>query len=120
MRLILDIHVPSAVARGLQAVGIDVVTAATWNHGNIRTAADETILTVAAQENRILVSYDARTLRPLARAWAELGQRHAGIILIDDHTFRQNDIGGIVHALRRLVAERGNDDWHDRMEYLQR
>jgi predicted nuclease of predicted toxin-antitoxin system len=118
MRLILDIHVPIAVARGLQAVGIDVVPAATWNDGIIRTAPDEIILTVAAQEDRVLVSYDAKTLRPLAKNWAELGQHHAGIILIDDHTFRQNDIGGIVRALRALVSERGDEDWRDRIEYL--
>lgn len=120
MRLVLDIHVPKAVAQGLQAVGIDAVPAATWNDGDIRTAADETILTVAAGEGRVLVSYDARTLRPLAKEWAERKQRHAGIILIDDRTFRQNDIGGIVRALRTLVFERGGEDWQDRIEFLNR
>jgi predicted nuclease of predicted toxin-antitoxin system len=100
----LDAHVPSAVARGLEAVGIDVVIVATWEGGYLRTAPDTNILTVAANENRVLVSHDAQTLRPLAAEWAERGQRHAGIILIDDRTFRQNDVGGIVRALRALVA----------------
>jgi hypothetical protein len=120
MRLILDIHVPAAVARSLQADRIDVVTAATWNRGLIRTAADDIILAAAAEEKRVLVSYDSKTLPPLAKDWVERGLHHAGVILIDDHTFRQNDIGGIVRALRRLVAEQGNDDWNDRMEYLRR
>ena len=118
MRLILDIHVPSAVARGLQARGIDVVLGATWQDGTIRTASDADILTLAASEDRVLVSYDTKTLRPLAREWAERGHRHAGIILIDDRTYRQNDVGGIVRALRAIVAERGDEDWHDLMVYL--
>lgn len=120
MRLILDIHVPTTIARGLQAEGIDVVVAATWNDGAIRTAADSTILKIATEENRVLVSYDTKTLPPLAKDWWERGPRHAGIILIDSRTFRQDDIGGIVRALRRLVDERGEEDWHDRMEFLNR
>ena len=118
MRLILDIHIPSAVVRGLQADGIDVVSAATWNNGEIRTAADSAILTVAAAEDRVLVSYDTRTLRPLAEEWANRGSSHAGMIFIDDRTFRQNDIGGIVRALRALVTERGDEDWQNQMVYL--
>src|SRR5688572_9257412 len=65
MRLILDIHVPAAVARGLEAGGIDVVHAAIWQGGAIRTAPDADILTLAATEGRVLVSYDTKTLRPL-------------------------------------------------------
>ncbi|MDQ3548546.1 MAG: DUF5615 family PIN-like protein [Chloroflexota bacterium] len=118
MRLILDVHVPSAVARGLQATGIDVVTVATWLGGDIRTAADEDILTVATNENRVLVSYDTKTLRPLAGDWSELGRHHAGMIFIDDRTYRQNDIGDIVRALRTLVAERGDEDWQDQIAFL--
>ncbi len=120
MRLILDIHVPAAIARSLQADGIDVVIAATWNSGLIRTAEDEVILAAAAEEDRVLVSYDTKTLPPLAKVRAERGLHHAGMILIDDHTFRQNDIGGIVRALRRLVAERGHEDWQDCVEFLRR
>ena len=82
MRLILDIHIPAAVARGLQKHGIDVVTAATWDNGVIRTATDSVILTVATAEERVLVSYDTKTLPPLAKDWAERGLRHAGLILI--------------------------------------
>jgi hypothetical protein len=112
--------VPAAIARGLQIEGIDVVVAATWNDGAIRTAADSTILTVATEENRVLVSYDTKTLPPLAKDWWERGLRHAGIILIDSRTFRQNDIGGIARSLRKLVEDRGDEDWRDRMEFLNR
>ncbi len=109
---------PSAVARGLQATGIDVVTVATWLGSDTRTAADVAILTAAAEENRVLVSYDKKTLMPLAGGWAELGRHHAGMIFIDACTYRQNDIGGIVRALRTLVTERGDEDWQDQITFL--
>ncbi|HEX5164617.1 MAG TPA: hypothetical protein VFV93_04410, partial [Thermomicrobiales bacterium] len=65
------------------------------------------LLTVASAENRVLVSYDTKTLPPLVKDCWERDLHHAGIILIDSRTFRQNDIGGIVRALRTLVENRG-------------
>ncbi len=98
MRLILDENLSSAVGRGLETAGIDVIAVADWQDGLIRSVADVDILIAAAAERRVLVTFDLKTLRPL----------------------EQNDIGGIVRALRKLVAERGNEDWHDQSAFLQR
>ena len=117
----LDIHVPKAVAQGLQAVGIDAVPAATWNNGDIRTAADEIILTVAAGEGRV-----ARIVRcqnapaPSRRIGRNVDSVTLALSSSMIRQFRQNDIGGIVRALQTLVSERGGEDWQNRIEFLNR
>ena len=120
MRRILDEHVSLAVKRGLQRGGIDVVAVADWREGTIRSSKDHPILLAAASEQRVLVTFDLKTLMTLARALADAGQHHAGIIFIDDKTFRQDDIGGIVRAVQQVVAESGDDDWQNRVEFLSR
>lgn len=120
MRLILDEHVSLAVKRGLERAGIDVVAVADWREGAIRSSKDHPILLAAASVQCVLVTFDLKPLRTLARTWVEGGHHHAGIIFIDDSTFRQADIGGIVRAIQRVVAERGDDDWQDRVEFLRR
>ena len=120
MRLILDEHVALAVKHGLERSGIDVVAVADWRDGTIRSSKDHPILIAAASEQRVLVTFDLKTLMTLARTLVEDGRHHAGIIFIDDKTFRQDDIGGIVRAVHKVVAESGDDDWQDRVEFLRR
>ncbi len=120
MRLILDEHVSLAVKRSLERAGIDVVAVADWREGTIRSSKDHEVPIAAASEQRVLVTFDLKTLRTLAGNWIEGGQHHARIIFIDDSTFRQDDIGGIRRAIQRVVAESGDDDWQDRVEFLRR
>lgn len=118
MRLILDEHVSSASAQGLQDNGIDVVSVSNWQSGTLRSTADGHILVTAVVERRVLVSFDVNTIPPLIGIWAARGMHHAGVILISRKTFRQDDIGGILRALVAIVAERGTEDWQDRVMYL--
>lgn len=118
MRLLLDEHVSPAIARGLLDIGIDVITVSSWQGGVLRSTADDHILVTAAAERRVLVSFDVKTIPPLIDRWATRGIHHAGVILISRKTFQQDDISGIVRALRALVAERGNEDWQDQMAFL--
>jgi hypothetical protein len=85
-----------------------------------RSSKDHEVLLAAASEQRVLVTFDLKTLWTLARTWVEGGRHHEGIISIDDKTFRQDDIGGIVRAVQKVVAESGDDDWQDRVEFLRR
>ena len=71
-------------------------------------------------ERRILVTFDLKTVRPLAHRWMTEGRHHAGIVFINESTFRQDDIGGIVRALRSLASERGAENWQDQTVFLQR
>ena len=118
MRLLLDEHMPPAVATGLQRDGIDAVALPRWLGGTFRSAADARLLEVASAENRTLVTDDRKTVPRLLTAWAETGQHHAGVVLIDERTVRQNDIGGLLRSLRALIARAGDWDWQDRVMYL--
>jgi hypothetical protein len=118
MRLLLDSHVPHAVAPPLRDDGFDVETLADWRGGRLLDWPDDTILEAAATEARTLVSFDCKSIPRLLRAWGRAGRSHGGVILIDEKTIRQNDIGGIVRALRALLLQYGNEPWTDRSQYL--
>lgn len=54
MRLLVDQHVPKDVVEGLREDGYDVTWAQTSHPG----ADDETLLTVAQEEGRVLITFD--------------------------------------------------------------
>lgn len=118
MRLLLNAHISPTIARQLQREGVDAVAPRDWLGGNYWTAPDEEILAAALAEKRVLATYDLRTIPPLLKEWVETGQRHSGVILIDEKTLRPSDTGGLLRALRTLVREHGNDEWRDRVVFL--
>ena len=118
MRLLLDAHVPNALAEQLRRHGVDTVALATWRGGVYRTVADDRVLALAVQEGRVLVTNDRKTVTPLLRALAEIGYHHQGVIFLGARALRSSGVGGLVRAILRLVAARGEDDWTDRVEYL--
>jgi predicted nuclease of predicted toxin-antitoxin system len=119
MRLLLDVHVAPAVARALRGDGIDALAMREWQNGSHLDASDEVILVLARADERTLVSYDCRTIPTLLKEFAETGQQHSGVILVDERTIRQADVGGLVRALRSLVRVHGHEPWLDRVVYLQ-
>jgi hypothetical protein len=118
VRPLLDSHIGHTVAEQLRRRGVDVDTLAGWRGGALRSADDEVILVEAAQEDRVLVSYDCRTIPERLRRWANEGRSHAGVVLVDERTIRPDDAGGLVRALLTLVRDRGDEDWRDRVVYL--
>lgn len=119
MRLLLDAHVPPAVARGIPpALGVEVVALRDWAGGEFLNADDKVILRAATAENWVLVTYDRKTIPPVLDAWAEQGIEHSGVIFVDEKTFAQDDIGGLIRALVHLIGDLGDVDWKDRMVYL--
>jgi predicted nuclease of predicted toxin-antitoxin system len=120
MRLLLDAHVSPAVARAVIDDGIDIQTLQTWLGGEHRDASDDQIVTAAHADGRTLVTFDCRTIPELLKVWAETGRQHSGVILIDDRTIRQSDVGSLVRALRRLIQDSGDEPWMDRVVFLRR
>lgn len=118
MHLLLDSHVPHAVAPPLQADGFDVETLAQWQDGIYLELSDEAILEAAFANSRTLVTYDCKTIPSLLRALASTGRSHGGVILIDEKTISQHDVGGLVRALRVLMQQYGDEDWTDWCHYL--
>ncbi len=109
---------PGAVTAQLQAHGIDAVTVQDWRGGAYRDADDEMILIAAREEGRVLVTFDLKTFPSRLREWAEVGDHHAGVLLISQKTFPPTDIGRLVRALLALITRMGDQDWTDRVVYL--
>lgn len=89
-----------------------------WQEGHYRSAPDEQVLAGAATGDRVLVSYDCRTLPPLLKQWAETAQHHRGVILVDEKTISPRAVGALIRALRALSAESGDEPWDDRVIFL--
>lgn len=118
MRLLLNSHIASAVAQDLRRAGMDALALSEWLEGNYRNATDDLLLASALSDQRVLVTYDCRTIPPLLKMLAESGGHHAGVVLVDELTLRQRDIGALVRAIEKLALETGDEDWKDRVVFL--
>lgn len=122
MKLLLDVHIGAAVAKGLvrKCPGLLVEHLRDWHEGRQLNAPDAEILQTAIAGGRTLVTYDLATIPGLLRQLAEERKHHAGVILIDDKTVPSHNVGALVSALAELVSELGGLDWTDRAQFLKR
>ena len=97
-------------------IGIESVLL--WRGGDLRGREDEVVLMAARSERFTLVTYDQKTIVPLIVQWAAEGQDHAGVVLVDEKTIAQGDIGGQVRALLRLWDRDNALDWTNVVTYL--
>ncbi|MHB1308695.1 MAG: hypothetical protein ACYC23_16570, partial [Limisphaerales bacterium] len=79
---------------------------------------DEVVLQEAHRRQLTLVTFDLRTIPPLLRQWAEQGIDHSGVILVDEQTLAQNDVGGLIAALGAVWKVHRDLDWTNRVVYL--
>jgi hypothetical protein len=121
MRLLLDAHVDPDVAAGLRRVrAVEVLALRDWHDGAYRDVDDVLLLRAAHAEGWTLLTFDQKTIAPMAVEWAERGESHSGLIFADDRTLAQNDVGGTVRALTRLLDAFGDISWENRQVYLRR
>ena len=106
VRYYVDEHIPGAVVRALRARGVDVMTV---SEAGLRTASDETHLSYALSEHRVMVTYDPDFLRLHAG-----GGEHAGIA----YAPRLMSIGALVRHLLVLHDVLAADDMHGHVEFL--
>ena len=105
-KFLTDEHIPSAVALGLRARGIDASTAAqSAQLGSL----DSALLSFARSESRVLITADADHLR-LAAA----GAPHAGILFAPPDAGIGMLIGGAMLIAEVLTAE----EMFSRIEFL--
>jgi len=83
-KLYLDEDMTPKLARMLRQRGYDVVSAYDLDHVQW---TDEAHLIFAAQEGRVLLTYNARHYAPLFTQWWTSGQSHAGIIVSQQLAF---------------------------------
>jgi predicted nuclease of predicted toxin-antitoxin system len=118
MRLLLDAHISPDVAEQVRNVGLEAFSLRDWRGGEFYRAVDEVILREASSAEMVLVTYDLATVPMLLKDWAETGRSHAGVVLVDQRTVRQSDIGGQVRGLLSLAAAELN--FTNRVEFLHR
>lgn len=111
MRLLLDANLsPKHIGSALQEQGHDVLSLAADT--TLGALADPEVLTLAAEQQRILVTRNARDFAPLCREWAETGRQHWGCILV--WTLHHHQFGEIIEGVSRCLASRPDPErWRD-------
>jgi hypothetical protein len=118
MRLFLDAHVSARrIATALRNGGHDVRAAD--EERTLDGWEDERLLTLAAEEHRIMVTFNARDFARIAREWAGEGRHHAGcaILVGIDH----GEFGVILTRLAEALAARPEPTaWEDYTAFVSR
>jgi predicted nuclease of predicted toxin-antitoxin system len=109
LRLLLDAHLSSArVGEPLRAFGHDVLAIVTDRR--LARFSDRSVLRLATEEERILVTCDSVDFDRLAREWASAQREHAGMVIV--WSLRNDQFKEIVEGLRLLVESRPRQrDW---------
>lgn len=109
MRLLLDANLSGRrIAGSLREAGHDVL--ALSERPELEGLDDPGVLTLAADDTRILITRNSKDFAPLLREWAGAGRHHAGCILI--WTLDHHEFARIVKAVGRLLDERPRQrDW---------
>jgi Domain of unknown function (DUF5615) len=117
VRVLLDAHVSSRhVGRTLTRTGHDVL--ALDQDETVSGLADEEVLTLAVEQERVVITHNVRRFVPIVRSWAEARRSHCGLILV---TFPHTDYGAILRRLAQAFTSRPDQEqWVDRVEFLGR
>lgn len=122
LELLLDEHISPAVAVGVRKLHPQLtVYALRERHSGIYLGqSDDAILSLAVSEGLTLVTFDQKTIKPMAMDWAKDQKTHAGIVFIDEKTIALGNIGGMVRALAEVADIHLRDNWTDRIIFLKR
>lgn len=93
------------MAQALRRKTIDAVALREWHEGTFLGHRDEDILAAALSEDRVLVTYDLRTIPLLLRRLARAGTQHAGVVLVSVRTVLPSDVRGLTRSLGRLADQ---------------
>jgi hypothetical protein len=122
MKLLLDEHVPRAVAVGLRRrfPEIAVYALPDWEKGRLRGKPDMEVLMAAIAGGLTLVTYDLRTIPMLLKEWGLEGRDHFGVIFCDARTIPQYAVGRLVKQIAKLYEVFRDDNWMNRVEFLEK
>ena len=109
-RLLLDEDMPGALAPQLRAAGYDAVS--TPEAGRLGES-DPSQLAWAAQEGRVIATFNVSDFARLHHEWMNQGLQHAGVIVSQQRT-----IGDTLRRLLHLAQTLSAEEMQDRLEYL--
>ena len=118
MRLLLDAHVSGPnVGRRLEESGHDV--RALDQESALEGLDDDEVLSVAASEQRILVTHNISDFPRILREWASAQRVHAGVILV--YGIDHSEFTLVVRGIQRWLELRPSQpDWQDLPAVLDR
>jgi predicted nuclease of predicted toxin-antitoxin system len=106
-----DMHVKSAIVKGLRRRGMDVVTV--QERGRMK-ADDEDLLAEADSEGRLMITNDTDFLR-IHSQWMTTGKSHSGIVYWHQNALA---IGEAIHRLVRYATRTTSEVAKDSLKYL--
>jgi hypothetical protein len=111
VRLFLDAHISGRrVASALRDRGHDVRAAS--EERQLDGMTDDDLLSLAAAEGRIMVTFNVADFPDIVRRWAEEGRSHTGCMIVVGIDHRE--FGHILTVIQRtLDARQHADDWRD-------
>lgn len=104
LRFLLDEDMSDRVAAGLRARDVDAVSVHEIDRAN-RRIPDEEQLAFAAEQGRVLVTYNRADYQTLDAAWRIEGRQHAGILWCSERTLPRRAIGDLIRALVAMAEE---------------
>ena len=109
----MDENIDLALVRGLRNrnPNLDIVRV---QEVGLRTAADPVILAWAADTDRIVVTYDIRTMPSHAYTRVAAGQRMPGVIGIP----KTLPLGVVITHLMMIAEASRAEEWNDLVDYL--
>jgi len=109
VRFVTDEHIARAMIAGLQR--IDVVRV---QDVGLRTLDDPAILQWAADEERVLITHDIKTMPDFAHQRVAAGQRMSPVFVVP----MGMAIGAAIAELATVAAASDTEEWADRVIYL--
>jgi hypothetical protein len=102
VRLLLDAHISGrSVAKRLRTDGHDVL--AIDQDPGLAGLSDNDVLRLAAEHDRVTVTFDVKHFPTILRNWAEAGVDHAGCIIVVG--MRHSEFGPIIHAVEQVLRD---------------
>jgi hypothetical protein len=122
LRLLLDEHLSPRITHQFRVKWPEaqIESVLQWEGGWLSGIPDPVLLAEAHKHGGTLVTYDQATITPLLKVWAEQGIQHSGVILVDDRTITQNDIGALIRALGAVWNQEKGSDWKNAVMHLTR
>ena len=118
---LLDENISFVVAEQLAHKNpkIGVQSVYRWRNGAFRGQEDGHVLRAATAEGLTLVTYDLSTIPALLAEMAADGEAHAGVVFVDSASIRSSDFGGLVLALLAHWQRYSDEEWNNRVEFLE-
>jgi predicted nuclease of predicted toxin-antitoxin system len=106
IRFLFDVHVHSAITKGLRRRGVEVLTC---QEAQIDTASDEAIVQFVLLNDWVIFSQDSDFLKICSQQFP-----HKGLV----YTHKQNDIGRIIQGLMLISEILSKSDMEDHIEFI--